>query len=449
MRRFPALILFSTAIALPASAGEATFADGRGRLTLEGGIVDMTLAPIDPDGMLSIDGASVDFGATADRLHASTVGGAVSFVLPGEDAPAWLGRALRLSVGFERASGDQASLQVGAGPTLDTNLTLISASIDGRALATVSNDIAGVVAFAHVSGPGTGLTGSCSDTTGSASALATFTSDNSGFTGCSTTAASAEATAYVSTGNSSSSAAANGFVLTVPQQTGFYVQKARSVDARRGAVTLEGDHDAGTGLVLSPSVSVVAGRTVSTFLNSQTLAAPDYFWAMRHVSGRIESDDIGMGIGATLRQSFADGFDVFAGARASALRRRTHLNALSQTELGFILDVDPDLNLIQVAETRAMVIEDGIFARAQRHDTIAAFQGMLEAGAGYRFDSGVIGPLRLAVTGAVTYDSDVATYGNIGVPQAIDATPPLAPTHIAYSGEHTFALKAELTFELP
>jgi hypothetical protein len=49
----------------------------------------------------------------------------------------------------------------------------------------------------------------------------------------------------------------------------------------------------------------------------------------------------------------------------------------------------------------------------------------------------------------VTYDSDVATYGNVGLHIDDPLAGPVAPAHIAYTGETTFTLKGAITFELP
>lgn len=446
MKRRAALLL-STAIAFPALAeeapihGSAAFAGGSGHVTFWGGIVEVGVDPIAPDGLIVIDGAAVDLGDGDDTLGGDVFGGALSFVLPGQDDGGWFGRNLRLDMEYERLKADERSQVQGVGPTIDTSFELVSVSADGHAIGRSLSATTLAEAAVFVFDPAPGSDTTCNDASGPNTAQAIVNTANGGAATCTATPTSATAQAAAIDGSTARIAFANAAVLSgTPIATEYVRIRRQSVETRRGQAGIAGDHPVSEALTLVPSLALTIAETTMAF-NSAEFLADDLesitFGAIRAAQGTLNSHDAGLRLGVRADYAAGGGFTLFAGATAAVLRRKTVFagNTIMQ-------------GIVNGEATVALTAIDNEIDFRLR-DSIAAFQSGLEVGAAYAFDPALgIGRLRFALTGGLVYDSDVATYGNIGdVPATV--TGPIAPAHIAYTGETTFTLKGAITFELP
>lgn len=441
MNRSAALLFFvATAPAIADDAlpvqGGATFAGGRGHISFEAGWVDLGVGAINPDGTILIDDVALDLGDGDNRIQASALAGSLTFDLPGEDTRSWLGRKLRLKASFERQRATDETAETGVAPTLTSSIEVRSVSSDGTAFAYSNSNTGGASASAFVFSPDTSFTDTCSDASGNFQADA-FYAASTGLIICGVNATNAAAVVEINSAGYGANVRANGEILSgAPISLLYSVLRERRIETRRGSLALEGDYSIGPALTLSPSLGLAVGETKSSFENVQTIFDNDVLEASRSLRGRTVSHDAGIELGARLTHDAGHGFDLFVSGAGTLLRRKVDLTSQSFT----------GSNLYGLVTAAFSTMGSPYFIRT---DTIAAFQGQIEGGAGYTFDPDAgLGPLRIALTGGVSYDSDVATYGNVAVPDAIPAGP-VAPAHIAYEGETTLFLKGEITVEFP
>jgi hypothetical protein len=440
------LFLLATVAVVPASANDAllrgngAFAEGRGTISFEAGWVDIGLSSIRPDGLLIIDGAVVDYGGSAEHVYGDRAGGRLSFLLPGEDDGGWFGRNLRLGLQYARDRGEAVWSDFGVpGPTIVTNLSFITASLDGRAVASSSNDINGAIALARAVGFGSGVSDNCAFSDGNSFVSGSATSDGAAVAGCavSTTTASSSGNAQDANG-ADFTAVANATALPGPVATTKYAAARNVIDIRRGEVGFEGDYDLSPSVTLSPSLGVTVASSKSDIIVVQGLSSA-FLQATQVLSGRIATKDAGVAAGLRANHAFGGGFAAFAGVRAALVRRKTDFDLDS---LSFITVNGDDT----FANSSSDAHDEFEFLRTE---TIAAFQGGLEAGASYAFNSGFIGPVRFAVSGDLLWDSRVPTYRNVALEPVLDLAAPVGAARIGYTDEITLAFKAEVTFELP
>jgi hypothetical protein len=442
-----ALLLLSAAFAPPALAdappsGEGSFADGRGHIAFEAGLVDMSVDPVRGDGVIEVDGTPVVFAQGVDRVDGRLYGGEISYVLPGEDTPSWFGRNLRVFGGYEHHKADAWSRHDAIGPTITSGFDFGSVSADGRAFAlsfnhdTHAETLAGLFSPTPA-GPAACLIANAGNfSTGFQDAGPGNTLD------CSVTATTAFAQTIVTTSEGAWVAMANAATLPgVPIATEMRVYSRYGVIARRGEAGFAGDHVVSPTLSLSPSLSVSIGERRADFLVLEAIGddldAVTIF-ALRSLDGNLITRDAGLNLGLRAGYAAGGGFDLFASLGGAVLRRKTEMTFTSAAG-GRVFGED----------TFALALDAAGSSDQRRSDAVTAFQGTIEAGAGFTFDPAIgIGPLRLSLAGGVTFDSDVPTYGNLGF-NTLDAIGPLTPAQIDYTGETTFTLKGAITFELP
>ncbi|MBP6012829.1 MAG: hypothetical protein KBA31_11425 [Alphaproteobacteria bacterium] len=424
-----AAVAQASAAEAPPLAGSATFANGQGHISFESGLVDIGVNRVRFDDILMVDGSAIGQGGV-DRIDGSVFGGTLTFVLPGEDRTTWLGRRLRLKGHFERQKGDSTQAFEGVA-TATSDLLGISVTSDGRALVRVHGTPSDSSLTARVFGVNSDETDSCAGSI-SATTYDAVVTGVSAFASCQTFAPASVSFFGVSEdGPTTYVIFAGGGVLSGPADLAFSFSETRSVAVRRGEVALEGDYDIAPNFTLSPSVGLTFGETASSFFQLEQLEGG----LIRALEGWTTSQDAGIRVGARATYQVGSGFDLFASASGAVVRRKSEMRSLSfgGAALIFAEDVngDPFVHLVE-PEARA------------------AFLGDLNVGGAYVFDTQAVGPLRLALSGGVSYDSDVATYGNVGITPTTDITAgPVAPAHLAYSGETTLSLKAEITVELP
>jgi hypothetical protein len=441
-----AVFLIPAALISPALAdglphqGGAPFADGRGHISFETGSVYMSVDPVRADGYIAVDGVPVAFSEGVDHVDGRLYAGELTYVLPGEDEPSWFGRNLRVFGGYEHQMANAAERLLTLGLTVNDGIDVTSVSSDGRAFASSSSHLtyadAQVGFFSPV--PSVGLLCTLASGANSASAF-----QDAGFGNTITCAANANgATSQIIVNQSGFTwaATANAAVLAAPTAMEMLTYSSYSVIARGGEAGFAGDHQISPDLTLSPSVSVAIGERRADFGTLQGIfddADNPQIGAQRIVSGNLDTRDGALRLGLRGQYAAGSGFDLFAGVGGAVVRRKTDMTVTSV--LGA---VTPN------GTTAAVVFANGD-QTVRRSDTIAAFQGTFELGAGYAFDPAIgIGPLKLSLTGGFTYDSDVPTYGNMGAISG-PLSAPIAPATLAYSDETTLTLKGAITFELP
>jgi hypothetical protein len=440
------LLLLSAACATPALAdvpqqGQGAFAGGRGHISFETGIVEMSVEPVHADGHVWIDGTPVEFAEGVDEVDGEFYGGSLSFVLPGENDHSWFGQNLRVFFGYRHERASAAERHVGDGPTITEGIDLATVSPDGRMFASSSSHVgfgsAQVAFFAPA--PSGGST--CSDTDGANSASAAYDGGVALSFFCNATPVLGIASLEVAQGGAAWAGQATGSALTgLPIPTEVTVTSSHKVADRRGEAGFAGDFDVSPSLTLSPSLSVSIGERRADFHTSVDMFDTPTLVTIRvegDVVGTLDTRDAGLNLGLRATYQESGGFDLFASLGGAVIRRKTEMTATAP----LIGGVGSYFTFTQFA------VGGGTWIT--RTDTIAAFQAALEAGAGYTFDPAIgIGPMRLSLTGGLSYDSDVPFYGNVGAFSG-PLTGPVAPAHIAYTGETTTTLRAAITFELP
>ena len=416
--------------------GSATFADGRGHITFNAGWVEMDLAPVSAGGAIIIDGVALEAG-DVDSLDGSVFGGAMTLDLPGAAQPTWLGRNLRLKAGFERQRGRLYEAALG-NSTITSSIEVRSVSTDGRAFAYSNSNITGTTASTVFYGPGTDdVVESCSGTSGATNSDALLVG-SAGDASCSIGTSVSNSSVTVDLPGTFVLAQASAEILASSIDVLYLIESVRRIETRRASLALEGDYDAGPGLTLSPSLGLIFGETKYTFYEGQALGDNATLLLFKALRARAVSHDAGINLGARVTYDAGPSLDLFVSGAAALLRRKVDLESAASTQ--GILNGE-----YTVAVSGAS--EDDLSPRLT--DTTLAFQGQLEAGAGYTFDPHLgVGPLRFAVTGGMMYDSDVASYGNVATPDVIPDAP-IAPAHVAFEAETTLFLKAEITIELP
>lgn len=401
----------------------------------------MSVDPVRGDGFIAVDGVPLVFAKGVDRVNGNAYGGGVSFLLQGEDEPSWFGRNLRLFGRYERQDVNAGYVARALGPTINNSLEITSVTQDGRAFASSSSSATAAVAHAGIFLPEPTVGLACVLSSGANTAIGFHDGGLSNFPDCGVTSSTAESQVSFVQDGVGRFVSAHATVLTgVPIVTEAEQVNSYGVFVQRGEVGFAGDYQVSPTLTLSPTLSLAIGMRRASFFAHERIADDLTFFtitARRTVEGTLRSDDAAVNLGLRGHFAIGAGVDLFASISGAAVRRKTDLAALSVAS-----SVGPS------GTTAATLFTNGD-QTFHRIDTISAFQGALELGANYTFDPAIgVGPLRFSITGGLTYDSDVPTYGNVG---AFDGpiTGPIAPAHIAYSDEMTMTLKGAITVELP
>jgi hypothetical protein len=439
-----AAIAATPALADAPQTGQAAFAEGRGHIVLEAGYTGMSVDPVRGDGYIAIDGAPVTFAEGIDFIDGQFYGGELTYVLPGEDEPSWFGRNLRVFGSYEHQKARASERIDGNGPTIDDGFDVTSVSSDGRSFASSSNHLAYADAQTgfYAASPSVGLM--CVDANGAVTASA-FQDAGLGQTAtCDALASTATAQSTVIGSGDVWNAIANASLLPgLPLTTVTVTRSHYDVTAKRGEAGIAGDRRQTEALVLSPSLSVSIGERRARFdtmeLVANSLSSPDVV-AARIVEGGANTTDAALNLGLRASYDAGGGFDVFGSLRGAVVRRKTEMSVQSFVAASIFGEST-------IAMTAPLSDAANLFV--SRSDTIAAAQGTLELGAGYRFEPSIgTGPLRLSITGSLTYDSDVPTYGNMGTFGG-PLSGPVAPGYIDYSAETAFSITGGITVELP
>lgn len=442
-------LLLSVVVAAPAladapQAGQATFADGRGHIAFETGYIEMSVDPMRVGGSVVVDDAPVAFADGVDRLDGRTYGGAVTYVLPGEEQTSWFGRNLRLFGGYEREKASATESLRTQGPTITERFAVTSVSNDGRAFARSISHVAFADAQVGFFSPTSSASSSCSAANGANTSAGSHDAGLAGTLTCNADANTALSQVTVNQGAELWGATASAVVLPGgPIATETVAFSSYRVSGRHGEAGFAGDYELSPTLTVSPSVSISIGSRRAQFLKLEGISVdPQNFFAQGILNGSLDTNDAALNLGLRAGYELGSGFDVFGSVGGAAVRRKTKLNASAIFGAEVLGDT-----------TVAVFIDPSGTGFMRSVDTIAAFQGTLEMGAGYTFDPAIgIGPLRLSLTGGLTYDSDVPTYGSVGTLSGdfdVPITGPVAPAHIAYSDETTMTIKGTITIELP
>lgn len=450
LSRVRSLLLATTVFASPVLAdappeGKVSFAGGRGHITFETGAVDMSVTPLRATGEIVVDDAPVAFAEGLDSIDGRTYGGDIVFVLPGEDEMSWFGRNLRLFGGYERQKADAAEDVRAPGPTITERFAVTSVSSDGRAFARSISHAAFAVAQVGFFSPMPTAGSSCSVSNGGNTGSGFHDAGAAGTLTCNADANTAESLLTFNPGGQAWGATAFASVLPGGDiATETAVISSYSVSVRRGEAGFAGDYEITPAITASPSLSISIGSRRAQFFQLEAIAddfSNSTIAAQGFLDGSLDTRDAALNLGLRAGYALGSGFDVFGSLGGAAVRRKTTMRA--STIVGSIVLGD---------DTVAVFSDSSGPGKVRRDDTIAAFQGMLELGAGYTFDPAIgIGPLRLSATAGLTYDSDVPTYGNAGTLGDFDVpvTEPVAPAHIAYNDETTLTFKAAIAVELP
>lgn len=440
------LVLLSTVCAAPAiadapQAGQAAFDGGRGQFTFETGYVEMSVEPVKGDAYIAIDGTPVTFADGIDRVDGRHYGGTLSYVLPGEDEPSWFGRNLRVFGGYGHQKANAAETSFAQGPTIFNAFDFTGVSKDGRAFASSLNHAADSSAQLGLFTPAPTIGLACVDTSGANTSSGFHDNGFGDILDCDADANGALSQLIVTQNGANWLGAASAVqTLGDPVDMQKRVKSTYSVVTRRGEAGFAGDHQISPAITLTPSVSAAIGERRAHFITSEIIANDfddPLIGANRVVNGRMHGQDAALNLSLRARYAAGGGFDIFGAVGGAVVRRKTEM-----AEYGVSAAVTPN------GGTAVVVLVDGAAAYLQT-DTITAYQGTLEFGAGYTVDPSIgIGPLRLSLTGGLTYDSDVPTYGNVGAFSG-PLTAPVAAAHIAYSDETTMTLKGAITLELP
>ncbi len=440
------LLLLSTVCAAPAladapQAGHAAFDGGRGQFTFETGYVEMSVEPVRGDAYIAVDGTPVTFAGIVEEVAGRHFGGTLSYVLAGEDEPSWFGRNLRVFGGYEHEKANAAKISRTQGPTIFTAFDFTGVSKDGRAFASSLNHAADSSALIGLFTPAPDVGLMCVDASGANTSNGFHDSGFGNTLSCDADANGASAALAVVQIGGVWVAQANAVqTMGDPVDTQKRVYSTYGVVARRGEAGFAGDHQISPALTLTPSVSVAIGERQADFITAEAIAndfEDPLIGAFRVVNGRMHTRDAALNF--ALRASYAagGGFDIFGAVGGGVVRRKTEM-----AENGISSAVTPN------GSTAAALLIVGDMTFLQ-NDTTTAYQGMFELGAAYSIDPEIgIGPLRLSLTGGLTYDSDVPTYGNVGSFSG-PLLGPVAPAHIAYTGETSMTLTAAVTVELP
>lgn len=346
--------------------------------------------------------------------------------------------------GYEHQKASESQRIDGDGPTIDDGIDVTSVSSDGRAFASSFSHFtyADTQTGFYAASPSLGLL--CAVANGVVTATA-FQDAGLGQTAtCNAQAALATSQTSVIGSDDVWNALANASLLSGPPITTVTATvSSYGVTAKRGEAGLAGDRRITETLVLSPSVSVSIGERRAAFGTIEFVAdsfvSPDIV-AMRLAEGAIDTKDAALNLGLRASYDAGGGFDLFGSLRGAILRRKTDMSVQSFVVANIFSETT-------MAITAPLSDASSFFAN--RSDTIAAAQSTLELGAGYTFEPAIgVGPLRLSITGSLTYDSDVPTYANMGT---IDGPlgGPIVPGYIDYRGETAFSITGGITVELP
>lgn len=440
------VLLLSTVLAAPALAdapqpGQGTFASGRGHITFEAGLVEMSVEPVHGDAYIAVDGSPVTFAEGIDSVDGQHYGGTLSYVLPGADEPSWLGRDLRVFGSYQHQSADADELSVAQGPTIFDAFDFTTVSKDGRAFASTFSHAASADVQIGLFSPEPSVGLLCTAVSGSQTSSGFHDAGFGAPVQCGVDITGPHAQMGVSQGESVWVATAHAVeTLGDPIDTVQRVASRYAVVVGRGEAGFAGDHRILPTLMLTPSVSVAIAERRADFMTAQTIAddpEDPKLGAMRLVSGRLVSRDAALNVGLRTQYAAGGGVDLFGSLNAAVVRRKTQM-----VENG--ISIAAALDGITTAGLLVGGAPDYV-----RGDTTAAFQGAFELGAAYTFvPTEWSGPLRLSLAGAISYDSDIPTYGNVGAFNG-PLSAPIAAAGIAYTGETAMTLKGSITFELP
>ena len=432
-----AVCLLALAIATQATAaevaplsGSATFANGQGHISFEAGLLDIGVNRVRFNDIINVDGVDIGQGGV-DRIDGGVFGGTLTLTLPGEDRMTWFGRGLRLMGHFESQKGDSTQRFSGSA-TATSNFLGINVTADGRAITRMEATPTSSTFIARVFALNPSNSDSCAGTIGATTYDVLITGQSTSAS-CVGHAPSAVTLFGVSEDDPKAYVIfAGGNILSPgPVVLSFDFTEQRSIAVRRGELAFEGDYDVGPNLILSPSVGLTVGETSGSFSQLEDFGGG----FLRALAGWTKSKDVGLRAGARATYRLGSGFDVFAVTSGAVVHRKSEMLSASFGGTSLIFEEDQNGDSV-------------LFATAP--ETRIAFLGDINVGATYAFDTEAVGPLRFAVTGGFSYDSDVATYGNVGITPTTDVTAgPIAPAHLAYTGETTLSLKAEITVELP
>jgi len=443
MRHRALLLISACLLAAQASAdeaplrGSAEFAGGRGHVTLGGGVVDFGVEQAGTGLSVFVDGEAVSF-RTDDRVDGSVLGGRVSYVLNGERERTWFGRNTRLSLDIVHGWADREEIDLTEDAlTVNTALLLHASSADGRAMAYSLNTTTAAAAYTSAFGAESTSTDLCTDTNGSVAANAVAAGGAFATATCTAGATEAESLSQSGDGPSIFAAETHALILTgTPFAVETLAYARYDIEDTRVEAAMAGDYALSPALTLAPSLALVGGKRKLKFLAESGIIAHDGatdFVIFGATAGTLLSKDVGVQAGSDLTYEFQPGLRLFASAKAALLHRKVTMDSAGGVGGG-----------TGGNDFRAYTITAG---HMESDGESAAFRGQFETGGSYEFDAGFLGPLRLALTGGLTYDSAVANYEAVKASPALD--PPFAPADIGFAAETDYYAKAELTLELP